>query len=637
MSRPPQAAQLSAVIFDWAGTTVDYGSFAPVQGFLDGFAAIGHPITVEMARAPMGLLKMDHARAIAQALPVALSEEEVRRAYESFEVELFANIGKHCDLKDHVREVVSDLRNRGMYIGSTTGYTSDMMAQVLPRAVAQGYRPDFWISPDLAAAGRPAPYMIWANMADAGIVDPRLVVKVGDTVADIAEGKAAGTWTVGIVMGSSELGLTRAEVEAIPAERLAELKAKVRSTYYRAGADYLIEDLSELPAVVDAINARLALNQPRLLLTPGPLTTRAGVKQAMLTDHCTWDGEYQQLTTQVMDEITAIGADDDYATVLLQGSGSYAVEAMIASLRAADSKTLFLVNGEYGRRMVRIAETAGIEHAALVCAETEPIAPAALADVLAADPTIGTVVLVHCETTTGLLNPLADLCAVAKAAGKRLLVDAMSSFAAYDIDLPALGIDALAASSNKCLEGLPGLGFVIARRDLLADAAGMAHSHSLDLHDQHVGLQCGKFRFTSPTNILLALAEAIRLFRLEGGVSARGARYAENHRLLVEGLAALGVAPIIAAEQQSHIITTFALERADGSCIDFDSLYAHLKAQGFIIYPGKLTRRPTFRIGSIGNVFPADMRALVAAIGEALDGPAEDVATDSRQPANVGW
>ncbi|MGI6636083.1 MAG: 2-aminoethylphosphonate--pyruvate transaminase [Christensenellales bacterium] len=609
------AKSVKAVIFDWAGTTIDYGCFAPVQGFLDGFKSIGIDITNEMARKPMGLLKIDHTRAIAAMLPEPISEEQILKAYEVFETTLFANIEQHCDIKDHVIETIAALRARGIKIGSTTGYTSAMMERVLKKAEEQGYSPDYCISSDRVVKGRPHPYMIWSNLMHFGISDTREAVKVGDTVADIAEGKNANCWTVGVIMGSSELGLTRDELAALSERELSERKTIVRATYYQAGADYIIDDMNELLGVIDDINRKLDQNAERKLLTPGPLTTRHAVKHAMLTDHCTWDDTYKAITTSVMNDITHMAADDAYATVLLQGSGSYAVESIINGLCGKNEKILFLVNGAYGERMLTIAEKSGKAYDHLSFDMTQPIDLKTVEEKLQADPDIAVVMFVHCETTTGLINPLKELTTLAKSYGKKVFVDAMSSFAAYDIDMPALDMDALAASANKCLEGLPGLAFVIAKKTLIEESCGNSLSHSLDLYDQYQGLYAGggKFRFTSPTNVLLALRQAIDEYNKEGGLLARKKRYMENHQTLVQGLEKLGIRPIIAPENQSYIITTFELGN-----LDFSKLYETLKSRGFIIYPGKLTSMPTFRIGHIGDVYPADMRALVAAIQECM-------------------
>jgi len=607
------AETIKAVIFDWAGTTIDYGCFAPVKGFVDGFRSIGVDITNEMARKPMGLSKIDHTRAIAAMLPEPVTEEQVLHAYDVFEKTLLASIEQHCDIKDYVVETVAALRGQGIKIGSTTGYTSMMMERVIPKAAQQGYSPDYCAAPDQTVKGRPYPYMIWNNLMQFGISDPREVVKIGDTKADVEEGRNADCWTVGVIMGSSELGLAREEVAALSEKELDDRKKVVRAAYYEAGADYIINDLDEFLDVIADINRRLVQNALRKLLTPGPLTTRHSVKYAMLTDHCTWDDEYKEITTSVMNDIANISANDDYAAVLLQGSGSYSVEAMINCLCGEHKKILFLVNGEYGKRMLAIAGNSRRNYVVLDFDMTQPVSVEAAEKVLRSDTDIETVVFVHCETTTGVLNPLEEITKLAKSYGKKVLIDAMSSFAAYEIDIPGLDVDALAASSNKCLEGLPGLGFVIVKKTLLDASCGSSLSHSLDLFDQYRGLYDGggKFRFTSPTNVLLALRQAIDEYKKEGGLSARKARYIENHRILTEGLARLGVKSVVAPEHQSYIITTFEL-----GDFDFPALYAMLKSRGFIIYPGKLTTMPTFRLGNIGNVYPSDMAELVAAFEE---------------------
>ena len=606
---------IRAVILDWAGTTVDYGCFAPIKGFLDAFASIGVEITNEAARKPMGLPKLEHLREIAAALPTPVSEEQILTAYETFEKTLFANLAQHCDIKDYVVEAVAELREQGVKIGSTTGYTSEMMGIVTEKAAEQGYAPDFCATPDMVPKGRPYPYMLWQNMMQFGISNPREIVKVGDTVVDIAEGINAGCWTVAVIMGSSELGLTYDEADALTEAELSERKTAVRAAFYQTGADYIINDLNELPEVVSEINLKLVQSAERRLLTPGPLTTRRAVKRAMLTDHCTWDDEYRATTTSVINDITRLAANDDYATVLLQGSGTYAVEAIINCLCSKQNKILFLINGEYGRRMATIAKKSRRNCDCMTFEMTKPIDLKKVEKRLKKDKDIDIVMFVHCETTTGILNPLAELARLAKSYGKRVFVDAMSSFGAYEIDMAALKIDALAASSNKCLEGVPGLSFVIAKKPLIERSESTSRSHSLDLYDQYRELyyENGKLRFTSPTNVLLALRQTLDEYEKEGGLTARRARYMENHRVLTEGFAALGLQPIIAPEHQSYIITTFEL-----GDLDFTELYNALKAKGFTIYPGKLTTLPSFRIGSIGDVYPSDMAELVKVFGECV-------------------
>ncbi|MDI9470641.1 MAG: 2-aminoethylphosphonate--pyruvate transaminase [Bacillota bacterium] len=568
------AKSIKAVIFDWAGITVDSGCFAPVQGLAEASQGVGITIGHDRAWQPMDLASLDH-----------------------------------------VRNTVARLREQGIKIGVTSDDKAAVMERLLPRARAWGFSPDFLISSDQVSQGRPSPCIIWEKLMHFGIQNPREAVEVGNTTAAIIEGKNAGCWTVGVLMGFTEPGLTRAEVAALSGSEFQESRAAIRARFYRAGADYIIDDMDELVGVVADINRKLRQSAVHKLLTPGPLTTRHAVKQAMLTDHCTWDDEYKAITRSVLDDLTGLAANDDYATVLLPGSGTYAVEAMINCLTSWDEKILFLVNGAYGRRMLTIAANAGKQYEQLAFDATRPVDPEALERKLSEDPGIGTVVFVHCETTTGVINPLEELTRLAKAHGKKVLVDAMSSFAAYEIDMPGLDIDALASSANKCIEGLPGLAFVIAKRTLLEECRGRSLSHSLDLHDQYRGLYAGggKFRFTSPTNILLALRQALDEYEKEGGLAARRQRYRENQQIIVWGLEELGIRPIVAAPHRSYIITTFAL-----GDLDFAELYAALKAGGFIIYPGKLTALPTFRLGHIGDVYPDDMQALVDLLTEYL-------------------
>lgn len=629
-------AAIKAVIFDWAGTTIDYGCFAPLAGFVDGFASKGVKITSAEAREPMGMLKIDHVRAIGamprvreafrQANGRELEEKDVLDIYGVFEKTLLDNILSYTAIKPGVCETVDSLRCRGIKIGSTTGYTREMMDKIIHKVAADGYRPDTCVCADEVTAGRPAPYMVWQNMMQLGVADPRQVVKVGDTVADIGEGVSAGVWTVGVVMGSSELGLTEAEAAALSKEELSAEIRRVKAVYYKEGADYVIMGMSGLPAVLSEIQLRLAQAAPKKLLTPGPLTTRRSVKQAMLADHCTWDEEYKAITRKLMDDITKIEGDSDrHACVLLQGSGSYAVEAMIQSFCRPGEKLLILENGEYGKRMVRQAQMAGKAFEVLSFDMCLPVDVKAVEDKLKADPSIKTVLFVHSETTSGIINPVEELAKTAKAMGKTVLVDAMSSFGAYRLPMTQWGIDGLASSANKCLEGLPGLAFVIADRSLLEGCAGVSTSHCLDLHDQYQGLYPGggKFRFTSPTNVVLALSQALREYEAEGGREARRARYEKNHRALIEGMEKLGIRAIVPEAHQSCIITTFLLQKADSetgeACsLEFQPLYEGLKEDGFVIYPGKLTDQPTFRIGTIGDVYPEDIQRLCEAVARRL-------------------
>ncbi|MBP4040963.1 2-aminoethylphosphonate--pyruvate transaminase [Aeromonas sp. SrichE-2G] len=359
-----------------------------------------------------------------------------------------------------------------------------------------------------------------------------------------------------------------------------------------------------------------------LLLTPGPLSTTATVRAAMLQDSCTWDADYNQgVVEPIRRELVRLATgpeyESDYSAVLLQGSGSYVVESVLGSAIGVDECLLIINNGAYGARMGEMARCLGLRHHELDCGETTRPEPAAIEAMLARHPEITHLVMVHCETTTGMLNPLEEVAALCQRRGIRLIVDAMSSFGGIPIDMGRLGIEFLISSANKCIQGVPGFGFVIARRAALTACAGRARSVSLDLHAQWQTMeqQGGKWRFTSPTHTVLAFAQALRELEEEGGIDARHQRYSENQRTLVDGMTALGFAPLLPEEWQSPIITAFySPAHPDYRFADF---YQRLKAQGFVIYPGKVSQADCFRIGNIGDVTPERVRCLLAAMARA--------------------
>ncbi|MBS4698364.1 2-aminoethylphosphonate--pyruvate transaminase [Aeromonas media] len=359
-----------------------------------------------------------------------------------------------------------------------------------------------------------------------------------------------------------------------------------------------------------------------LLLTPGPLSTTATVRAAMLQDSCTWDADYNQgVVEPIRRELVRLATgpeyESDYSAVLLQGSGSYVVESVLGSAIGADECLLIINNGAYGARMGEMARCLGLRHHELDCGETTRPEPAAIEAMLARHSEITHLAMVHCETTTGMLNPLEEVAELCQRRGIRLIVDAMSSFGGIPIDMGRLGIEFLISSANKCIQGVPGFGFVIARRAALAACAGRARSVSLDLHAQWQTMvqQGGKWRFTSPTHTVLAFAQALRELDEEGGIAARHQRYSENQRILVAGMAKLGFAPLLPEQWQSPIITAFySPAHPDYRFADF---YQRLKAQGFVIYPGKVSQADCFRIGNIGDVTPARVRALLAAMASA--------------------
>jgi len=363
------------------------------------------------------------------------------------------------------------------------------------------------------------------------------------------------------------------------------------------------------------------MTSDKRLFTPGPLTTSLTVKQAMLRDLGSRDELFLRAIREVRDRLLAaygLSVRQGWEAVLFQGSGTFGVEAVLSSVvPRADARLLALVNGAYGERIVRMAEAHGIPCQVLRVPEDRPIDAGEVHAALAADEGLTHVALVHVETTSGVLNPLEEVGEVVREAGRVFLVDAMSSFGALGIPFEAAGIDFLAASSNKCLEGIPGLAFVIARRARLEASAGQARTLSLDLHAQWKGLETdGQFRFTPPTHVLLALQQALAELELEGGVGARGVRYRRNHAVLRSGMEALGFRSYVPIEHASPIISTFLYPEHEKFA--FPDFYRRLSARGFLIYPGKLTQASCFRVGNIGRLDEADMRALLKAVAAVL-------------------
>ena len=354
-----------------------------------------------------------------------------------------------------------------------------------------------------------------------------------------------------------------------------------------------------------------------LLRTPGPLSTSESVRQAMLQDWCTWDKDYNEGVVTVIREqlLKLAGLDGEYTTVLLQGSGTYAVEATLSCAVRPQDKLLIVANGAYGKRMGDIARRHGLNQVLVSLKETAPVTPEAVRRALEEHPDITHLAMVHCETTTGILNPVEAVARAIRGRGLTFIVDAMSSFGGIPIDIRKLGIDFLVSSANKCIQGVPGFGFVIARRSSLSRCEGVSRSLSLDLYDQWAEMEKGrgKWRFTSPTHVVRAFFQAVKELEDEGGVEARHDRYRENHAELVEGMRRSGFRTLLPDELQSPIITSFLYPEED---FDFQKFYEALKERGFVIYPGKISEAPTFRIGNIGDVFPDDFRRLAEAVAD---------------------
>lgn len=358
-------------------------------------------------------------------------------------------------------------------------------------------------------------------------------------------------------------------------------------------------------------------DNPYLLLTPGPLSTSFTVRATMLRDWCTWDKDYNDIVQHIRARITALASrDPGYSSVLMQGSGTFSVEATLGSAIPDGGRLLVLANGHYGHRIARIATCLKLDHIMIDFGETGPVDPDRVGAVLDSDPRITHVAAVHCETTTGMLNSVNDIGRAVKQRGKVFIVDAMSSFGGIPMDMVEMSADFLVSSANKCIQGVPGFGFVIARRNRLDECAGRARSLSLDLHAQWQEMENkgGKWRFTSPTHAVRAFAQALNELEQEGGVQARFKRYAANHRILVQGMRALGFKTLLTDNLQSPIITAFHNPKHPD--YDFMEFYTRLKAKGFVIYPGKVTGADTFRIGVIGHVFPRDIAVLITAVQE---------------------
>jgi 2-aminoethylphosphonate-pyruvate transaminase len=355
-----------------------------------------------------------------------------------------------------------------------------------------------------------------------------------------------------------------------------------------------------------------------ILLTPGPLTTSARTKSAMLADWGSWDGAFNELTASVCRDLVAIvHAQAGHVCVPLQGSGTFAVEAALATLVPRGGKVLVPDNGSYCKRILRILGYLGREAVVLPHGEQEPADPARIDAALAADPAITHVAQVHCETGTGISNPLPEIATIVANHRRGLIIDAMSSYGAIPIDARAVRFDALIAASGKCLEGVPGMGFVIARRTSLENSAGNSGSLALDLVDQWQYMQkTGQWRFTPPTHVVAALRAAIDQYQEQGGQPARLARYTENCAALVSGMRALGLQTFLPDALQAPIIVTF--HSPPDPKYDFIELYRRVRDRGFILYPGKLTAVDTFRVGCIGAIGADTLRQAVSAIADAL-------------------
>ena len=355
------------------------------------------------------------------------------------------------------------------------------------------------------------------------------------------------------------------------------------------------------------------------LLTPGPLTTAYEVKESMLRDWGSRDYDFRSMTAKIRSKLVAMAGDTkgEYDCVPVQGSGTFSVEAMCGSLIPKDSKTLVLVNGAYGKRIVKILDYLGRDNVVIDKGDYLPPRGHEVTAAFQADPAISHVIVVHCETSSGILNPLKEISDAVIGGGRKLLIDSMSAFGALELDVNEIQFAAMVSSANKCIEGVPGFGFVVARKDELEASKGVSHSLSLDLYDQWTGLnKTHQWRFTPPTHVLAAFLKALELHEEEGGVAGRGARYTRNRDTLVNGMRALGFETLLQDEWLAPIILTFFNPAHPN--FDFEAFYEGMSKRNFVIYPGKLTVVDSFRVGCIGRLDEHVMQAAVDAAAEVL-------------------
>jgi 2-aminoethylphosphonate-pyruvate transaminase len=371
-------------------------------------------------------------------------------------------------------------------------------------------------------------------------------------------------------------------------------------------------------AVSDLRIASPKLGEP-YLLTPGPLTTSFAVKEAMLRDWGSWDGDFRAMTAELRKRLLDLlgPGSEDFDCVPMQGSGTFAVEAMLASFIPRNGKALVLANGAYGMRSVETLKYLEREHVVLNKGDYLPPRGEEVAKILAEDPAITHVVAIHCETSSGILNPVEEISEAVYSAGRKLLIDSMSAFGAIPLEVAQIRYEAMVSSANKCIEGVPGFGFILARKDALEAAKGVSHSLSLDVHAQWAHMnKTGQWRFTPPTHVVAAFLQALREHEREGGVAGRGGRYKRNRDVMVAGMRELGFETLLDNRWLSPIIVTFFCP-VDSKFI-FDDFYERMKSKGFIIYPGKLTVVDSFRVGCIGQMDEHVMNKVVAAAREAL-------------------
>ncbi|GAB1607486.1 uncharacterized protein LOC115217501 [Argonauta hians] len=355
------------------------------------------------------------------------------------------------------------------------------------------------------------------------------------------------------------------------------------------------------------------------LFTPGPLSTSRTVREAMLKDLGSRDIQFIQCVSNIRQKILDIAqvSNLEYTAIPVQGSGTYAVEAVFQStVPQTDGKVLILENGAYGKRIAKICDIAGIANHVLSFPEDSAINVSVVEDILKTDSMFTHVAIVHCETSSGVFNPVIEVGQIIKKYLDNCIyfVDAMSSFGAVPLDFAAGNIDFMVSSANKCLQGVPGFSYVVARTKKILECRGYSRCLTLDLCDQYENLEkTGQFRFTPPTHTMLAFQQAIEEFEQEGGLKGRSARYMENRSILKEGMKSLGFKELLRDLGQGNYIITSYFFPEDPN-FDFKTFYNKLNDLDCVIYPGKVLEANCFRIGTIGEVYPADVKKLLEAI-----------------------
>ena len=631
--------KVQAVVLDWAGTTIDYGCRAPLAVFLELFKQKGIQISVEEASKPMGKLKIEHIRELLfndriksefiKLYKRAPSEETVKEFNSEFEKALFKLLPSYTNPLPRVLETVEKLRDSGLKIG----YTKEMMEIIAPIVELKGYKPDYLITSSDVSAGRPLPWMLYQNAIKLGVFPMSNIIKVGDTIVDIKEGNNANCWSVGIIEGSSLMELTEEEFNKSDKSIINEKKLKIKQIYMENGADLVINSFADLPEAVEIINNMLNNNQypgnkiellhkSNKLFSPGHFSTNPNVKFSMMTDWGSRDSDYLELVQNIRKELVNLATfknRDKYSTIIMQGSGSFSLESCIGGAIPKDGKLLILINGSHGKRMSKIAKVLNIDTVELNFDETTVPQIDAIEDILLKDKSISHVGFVHLETNSGILNPINIINKVIKKYNKISIVDAMSSFGAIPIDADEIGIDYMISCSNKCFDCVPGISFIIAKKDELDRSKGnKSKSLSLDMHLQYeYHEKCnGGSRFTSPVNVIIAFDQAIKELIQEGGIEQRYKRYCLLNKRLLEGMKEMKFNKLDLKGFECPIISTFLKPK----CPKFDLIkfFNKLKLLNCIIYPGKLAEIESFRIATIGSIAVDDIEYLLSCVKQSI-------------------